>query len=503
MTELDAWEILRTESPRDREFTESSILAKWDSARRSVGAKARAVPENPSSGGFFIPTPGAVGGVIDPSAFFSKADGLNANLLAQAVLDIGPLAIEDAEDRSIWCYRGGVWKYAPNEVLDRCTILLGHKFRPNHVGTIRPIVNRVLSEQGAIITSEPLPEYINCRNGMLHWSTGTLYPHDPSFYSTVQLPVEWDPAAIAPSFDVFVKQVMAEDAVAYFWEVLGYMVYSGNPLQRAFLFHGNGSNGKGTVIRVLTGILGPNNCSAVTLADIAEGKFEVASMVGKIANLAGDIDASYMKSTAKLKAITGEDTIEAQRKFQNPFRFKCWATPLFSANEFWKSVDTSQGYFRRWQIVSFPHTFQVTPGLSESFDREYPGILTKAVEALRELMGRGYFAEPESARVEKQRFEHAADQVLEWLTDDALVVVCDPTRQDVRATVPDAYRYYRNWCEATGSQAVSAQKFKQRLLQAGYVIKKSNGYWRVQGLVVSLQQAPRSGVSDYDDEDES
>jgi phage/plasmid-associated DNA primase len=117
-------------------------------------------------------------------------------------------------------------------------------------------------------------------------------------------------------------------------------------------------------------------------------------------------------------------------------------------------------------------------------------------------MARGRFDEPESARIEKERFEHAADAVLEWLTDDPAVMVNDKNDQTRNSTVPDAYRFYRNWCEATGSQAVSAQKFRQRLMQSGYSIRKSMGYWRVYGLVVSLSQAPRSGVSHFDDSEE-
>jgi phage/plasmid-associated DNA primase len=139
--------------------------------------------------------------------------------------------------------------------------------------------------------------------------------------------------------------------------------------------------------------------------------------------------------------------------------------------------------------------------LSDTFELEYPGILAKSVEALRCLMSRGIFDEPASAKAEKERFVHAADVVLEWLTDDAAVVVNDRADQVRNSTVPDAYRFYRNWCEASGSQAVSAQKFKQRLLQSGFEIRKSMGYWRVYGIVVSIRHTPRSGVSDFDIED--
>src|SRR5690606_3094954 len=207
----------------------------------------------------------------DPVQFYQKGEGLIADLLAQAVLDIGPLAIDDTPTRSIWAYRAGMWTYAPREIQDRCTTLLRARFRPNHVSTITPLIEKALLDGGAVIRCEPVVDYVNTRSGMLNWRTGQLEEHRPDFYSTVQLPVEWQPQATCPNFDEFLRQVMAEDAIDFIWEVLGYLVLSGNPLQKAILFHGEGQNGKGTLIRVIEALLGSQNTSSVTLQDISEG----------------------------------------------------------------------------------------------------------------------------------------------------------------------------------------------------------------------------------------
>src|SRR5437868_7888468 len=319
-TEEDAYRAVIGNAPRDAGFRDADVLERWNSARKKIGGQGRPKPAS-QGGGLFIPyaTPTTP---IDPAAFFTKGEGLDVLRLTTAVMEFGELAIENTENRSIWGYRNGVWAPAPHEVADRCAVLLGPKFRPNHVSNVLPMIQQQCSTRGDVITCEPVPEYINCRNGMLHWSTGVLYPHDPSFHSTVQLPIEWDPSAECPAFDQFAAEVMAEDAIEYLWEIIGYLVYSGNPLQRAFLFHGSGINGKGTLIRVLTALLGQANVSAVTLTDIAEARFEVAALYGKIANLAGDIDATYMKSTARFKAITGEDKIRAERKYEHGFVFQ-------------------------------------------------------------------------------------------------------------------------------------------------------------------------------------
>lgn len=289
---------------------------------------------------------------------------------------------------------------------------------------------------------------------------------------------------MCPLFDRFLSQVMAPDALAYAWEMLGYLIYSGNPLQRAFLFHGAGSNGKGTLIRVIKALLGEENTSEVTLQEITEGKFEVANLFGKIANLAGDIDPAYMKSTARFKAITGEDTMLAQRKYEHPFAFTCWAVPVFAANEFWKSADTTAGYRRRWQLLSFPNTFSPNGSLSDSLTSELPGILAHAVASLRDLMARGDFDTPPSAQDEKTRFELAADQVREWLLEDDRLRVTSPADQCVSYAKADAYQLYKRWTETNGNGALPSAKWWGRMVTLGYESYRSNGLTRVYGLSV-------------------
>lgn len=462
-------------APRDAMWGEEQIVEKWKSALNRVNRGGRPKPTFHDDGFGMFTDEGETrqGERVDPDSFFVKGEGLVADRLAQAVIEMGPLAIEDTSSRATWAYSGGVWRYAPLEVQDRCVKLLQGRFRPNHVTVIAPVIQRALLDRGQVITCEPVEGYINLRSGMLDWRSGVLMPHDPAHFSTVQLPVDWQPEAKCPHFDDFLEQVMAPDAIDYIWEVIGYLAYSGNPFQTAILFHGEGQNGKGTLMRVIEALLGSHNTSSVTLQDITEGRFETASLFGRIANLAGDIDPTYMKSTAKFKAVTGEDTIEAQRKYQDSFRFTCWATPVFSANKFWKSADTTSGYRRRWLLVAFPNTIsKPITGLSNRLHSELPGILVKALAGLQRLMERGRFDPPASAQEAKTAFEVAADQVYEWLEDDAALVIANPTHLQVKTRSSAVYSAYRGWADMNGTGAVSAREFRMRMEGLGFAYRK-------------------------------
>jgi P4 family phage/plasmid primase-like protien len=395
----------------------------------------------------------------DPSAWFDK-EGLLAYQAAAYVFKMGPLAQDRTEE--FWAYEHGVWKHRKNEVKNRVVAILKDKFRNSHLTNIQAVV----SSRTPVIGFEPIPEVINCKSGLLDWRTGEVSPHDPATLSTVQLPWEWDPEAQCPAFDKFLSEVFPADILPMIWEFIGYMLYSGNPLQVAFLMHGKGSNGKGTLIRVLKSLLGQENITAASLNALASDKFAVAELAGKIANLAGDIDATYQESTAQFKAITGEDVMYAQRKFGHPFTFTSYAVPVFSANKIPGSADTSEGYRRRWVVLPFGRTFtgkEKDPHLSDRLAAEAPGIAAHAVASLRDLMNRGYFEYGDTATQAQEMFARSIDVVREWIHD-----ACD---DDAGAWTPRSvlYQSFRAWCMTNGSsKPMKSSNFYERLDQAGY-----------------------------------
>ncbi|MPZ08570.1 MAG: hypothetical protein GEU26_19540, partial [Nitrososphaeraceae archaeon] len=149
------------------------------------------------------------------------------------------------------------------------------------------------------IACEPIGELVNFRNGLLDWRSGELRSHTPDVLSTVQLPVNYNPDATCPAFDRFLAEVVPADMIDIVWELIGYLVFSGNPLHKAVMLMGGGNNGKGTFLHVLEKLLGgKRNITAVSLHDLVNTRFSTASLYGKLANIAGDIDGSYLESTA-------------------------------------------------------------------------------------------------------------------------------------------------------------------------------------------------------------
>ncbi|MDP9460457.1 MAG: hypothetical protein M3Q22_09470 [Actinomycetota bacterium] len=76
------------------------------------------------------------------------------------------------------------------------------------------------------------------------------------------------------------------DGVAAWQEDLGYLLLPGNPLHVAFLFRGDGRNGKGVLMDVMRALVGPGAVSSLSLEDMVSdrARFRLVGLVGSALN---------------------------------------------------------------------------------------------------------------------------------------------------------------------------------------------------------------------------
>lgn len=483
-------------APRDGEGFDDYVVQKtFNSARDKVGPKARQQPEDRRQ----EPDPlfGDPGDQPGPTqagegqprrtgrTLFGGDEGKTPlyREMAMAVFDQGPVGW--GQDNDFWSYADGVWKPDHYVVQHRLVDLLGNAYRTGHRSNTTDIVQR----HAQPITGDPLERLMNFGNYMLDWRTGETGDHDPSFGSTVQLGCDWVPDATCPHFEAFLADILHEDYVALAWEMIGYLMLSGNPMQTAFLFYGSGGNGKGTLLSVLERLLGRDNIASESLDDLNGNRFRSANLFGKIANLAGDIDATYQEHTAMFKSITGEDMITGERKNRDPFRFESWAVPVFSANKFPGSADVTEGYLRRWIILHFHKHITgkqviLRDVLMRTFEAELPGIAAKAVESLRVLMARGRFEPYGEALEGKREFAMTIDQVRQWHANGG--VTAGP---EILTSLTDLFTHYSLWADRSNQRKLREQEFAHRLESIGYPSERVGGDVFFKGISVPKQPA--------------
>jgi putative DNA primase/helicase len=389
---------------------------------------------------------------------FGEKGGLQAKATAEEVLRSGSIC--SGLGARLWYYEKGV--YLPGgeaEVHRRTKGLLGNRWRRLHADT----VVAWLAAEKPFIGDEQPTDIINTRTGLLDWRRGNIRAHTRDIPTTFQVPHVWDPSASCPVVDKWMAEVLPEDAIGFVWELLGYLLYPDNPLHIAVLLLGTGRNGKGTFLRLARDLLGPAHVSAVTLQALGENRFAAADLFGKVANLAGDLDARSIARTDLFKMATGGDPIHAERKYGQPFTFTNRATFVFAANELPGTADVSEGYFSRWQVVPFIGHFppgKADPRIEDRLHAELPGVLARAVMGLTTLMARGGFDPPESVIEATADYRRRADPVRLFLAERIEV---DAGANESRTTVHTAYS---NWAVTNGYRPLAAGRFYDRFMRA-------------------------------------
>ncbi|MFN8037889.1 MAG: phage/plasmid primase, P4 family [Acidimicrobiales bacterium] len=390
----------------------------------------------------------------DPTRYLGR-EGLLVSDIVDAVTSAGP--IRTGLGRTLWYYRRGVWlPDGDAEVYRRTRVLLGNRWRRLHADTV---VAWLAADEPFIGDTEPT-EYLNTRSGLVDWQRGTLAPHRVDLPTTYQIPHRWDPAATCPTVEAWLADVFPADAVAFAWELLGYLLLPANPFHRAVLLHGSGRNGKGTFLRLATALVGRDHISNKTLQELGEDRFAAAGLYRKVANVAGDLDARTLKRTDVFKMATGGDRLSAQFKYGQPFEFDPIATFLFAANELPGTVDVTEGFFARWLVVPFTGYFPegvADRTLEPRLHAEMEGVLVRAVSALRDVMARDAFEVPTSVLASTADYRSKADPVRQFAAE---VLEFDPDGREPRTEV---YRRYRDWCDDCGHVALARRRFYDRL----------------------------------------
>ena len=395
--------------------------------------------------------------VVDEYGLFNKGQLRHATFRAEVT---DRVAIATGPGGTLWHYRAGVWlDDGIAQIKQVSRMLLGQKFRKNHVeGLLYD-----LSSDEQFISDEPPTQFINCRNGLLAWELGDLLGHTALVPSTYQLAVDWNPDAVCPTVDAWLAQVIPDDCLDLVWEIIGTAVYADQPFHRAVLLLGTGRNGKGTLLRLIEKLIGAQHVSAITLQQLGEDRFAKALLFGKVANIAGDLDARSLQRTDVFKMATGGDLISAEHKYGQPFQFRNRATFLFSANEAPGTADQTDGFFARWIVVPF-NRMRLEPGdedptLEARMHLELEGVLVKAVDGLCRAMARGGYDIPASVAEAQLDYRENADPVRRFIAETYTVT----GDHDDRVSRHDLYGDYKAWCETNTHRPKPTNRFWSHL----------------------------------------
>ncbi|WP_245578086.1 phage/plasmid primase, P4 family [Alicyclobacillus herbarius] len=383
----------------------------------------------------------------------------------------------------VYVYKDGVYRpHGEMEIRRLAQKMLGEHSRSTYV---EEALKWICNERYVEPDHEPNPDdgLINVKNGLLDWKTGALKPHSPERFSTIQIPVVYDPTAKSLEIEQFFKDVLPEDVVPLMYEIFGYCLVPTARFQKAFLLTGEGSNGKSTLINLLSAFVGSENVTNIPLHDLEHNRFKLAGLRDKLVNTFADLQYRALEKSSTFKSVVSGDRVNAEYKGKDAFDFRPFAKLIFSANELPSSRDVSKAFFRRWIVIPFPYTFgngpndkKPDPTLEErlKFPENLSALLNLAVEGLRRLDRRGGFQETPSTRKALEDYIRDADSVAAFI-DECVA-------QSGTVATKALYAAYEQWCVDSGVHPLKKVRFNKRLQEyfPGLKKKRAHGgseYW--------------------------
>lgn len=363
-------------------------------------------------------------------------------------------------------YNGVIYEYLDN--FYQPAEFLRRYVRETYRGAKNNQVNEVVSYIGDMRelrrgSIKPDPYVINVENTRLNVRTGECLPFDPEVIEFIRLPVVYDPSAYCADLDKMLNRVFLGDreVINLFEEILGSILLKHSRYQKAFLFVGKGSNGKSTILDLIRTFLGTDNYATLSLEEVT-GKFNKILLEHKLANIGDDIDNVTISNTGTLKRMTAGNAIMVENKGEKGYSTELYATHIYSANEIPRSLDKTDGFYRRWAIIPFNAKFSIhdedyDPLIADkiSTPTAISYLLNLAIRGAQRLIRTGHFTEPQSVKDALEAYKADNSTVLSWIEDKDLDI--DYFLNNPR---DKCYSEFADWCKVSGvkSNMVTGKK---------------------------------------------
>lgn len=305
---------------------------------------------------------------------------------------------------------------------------------------------------------------VACENGLLRIRDRALLPHTPGFFNLVSVPFAYDPAATAPEWTHFLSEIWPDDtdALTALQEWFGYVLSGRTDLQKILLIVGPSRSGKGTIARVLKALVGKKNLAGPTLAGLGTN-FGLSTLVGKSlavisdARLSGNDNSQVVE---RLLTISGDDTIDVDRKYREQWTGKLPSRLMILSNELPHFGDSSGVIANRFILLNMRVSWlgREDPTLTDRLVAEMPGILNWALEGLARLQRTGRLTEPASSREAVTTMRDTASPTSAFVRERCA------TGPTCSVPVETLWTVWREWAEDNGVRPGTKQIFGRNLL---------------------------------------
>lgn len=282
-------------------------------------------------------------------------------------------------------------------------------------------------------------------------------------FTPFYLDVTYSPEAYDKNVDDFINFICCgrEDMRTVIEEILGHILMVDKFPHKIFFLTGSGANGKSTFVEMITKWTGELS-SHVDIANFDDGT-SLISLIGKIVNVADDVDAIYLEKSKNLKTMASGNTVGARAIYSQPITLKNTATLIFTANEPPVFKDKSDGIGRRLVIIPFENKvkeriYNLDELLSSDNAKSY--LLNLALKGVKRIYDN---------KIQMSESETIATATKQYYLDNDSVLAYYTEYNDIDSNViKRVYNTYEDFCEERNLKPVSQLTFTKRICSFGF-----------------------------------
>jgi P4 family phage/plasmid primase-like protien len=390
-------------------------------------------------------------------------------LQAEKFYELQPIYYDEADLWWLWNFNKKCWKKIDD--IDMCLLLDGHSIDTTN-GKNRSEILHALKLTGRRHKPKPFKDtWIQFGNKIVDIETNETFDSTPEYFAVNPIPWTLDPLGCEKTdeMDKLFTEWVDIANVKKLYQIIAYTLLPSYPIKRLFCLVGNGNNGKSKFVNLIEKFIGEMNTCTADLDRLADSSFETSSLYKKLMAIVSETNFSVLRKTSTLKSLTGDDQIKIEFKGKNAFKTKNYAKIFILSNELPATSDYSDGFFSRWLIIDFPHSFSEKQDVLKRIpDYEYNSLASKCVTYLRELLSERAFDNEGDIKDRRKRYEEKSDPLKKFMDENSR----ETKDNELDIPVWRVHETYDAWAKERRTRQFTIKALSQNLRRLGYQVER-------------------------------
>lgn len=304
---------------------------------------------------------------------------------------------------------------------------------------------------------------INTPQGIVNLKTGKLIDPNPNHLHTKE-------TYVSPIFKkpykwlAFLKQTFQGDQelVDYMQRLMG-LAMLGEVVEQVMPFaFGQSGTGKSTFFETISKIMGgySSSKSSDLLMRSTDSRRAIASLHGVRMVFMSELNEDSRFDEARLKLLTGNDTLEGCRIYESSFEFEPSHTLFLFGNSKPHVTESGDGVWRRMKLIPFVNNNIIRRNGELKFtliEEEGPQILAWMIQGAKDYLNTNTLLDAQAISDATKDYEQDEDVLGQFINQCCLVA------DNATVVFKRFYEVYENWCEENAYTPLKARTLTRKL----------------------------------------